>query len=55
MDDLVAAAGIEPVRPENPNLLMARDFGCYNMKTMELPRRFESPGVPPSLGDILEK
>ena len=51
---VVEAAGIEPVLPLNPNLLMARDFGCYDVKTIELPRRFESPGVLPSLGDILE-
>jgi len=43
---MVEAAGIEPARSINPNPLMARDFGCYGMKTMELPRQFESPRVP---------
>jgi hypothetical protein len=28
--------------------MMANDFGFYDMKTFELPRRFESPGVPSS-------
>ena len=44
----------EPLFPTNPNAMMANDFGFYDMKTNELPRRFESPGVLPSLGDILE-
>ncbi len=51
---LVEAAGIEPLLPTNLNPMMANDFGLYDMKTFELPRRFESPGVLPSLGDILE-
>ena len=28
--------------------MMANDFGFYDMKTFELPRRFDSPGVPSS-------
>ena len=43
---VVEAAGIEPFSPANPNPMMAHDFGFYDMKTCELPRRFESPGVP---------
>jgi hypothetical protein len=34
--------------------MMANDFGFYCANPFELPRRFESPGVLPSLGDILE-
>ena len=45
---VVEAAGIEPLLPLNPNPVMANDFGFYDMKTFELPRRFESPGVPSS-------
>jgi hypothetical protein len=51
---MVEAAGIEPLSPTNTNPMMANDFGFYDMKASELPRRFESPGVLPSLGDILE-
>jgi len=43
---LVEAAGIEPLLPANLNLMMANDFGFYDMKTFELQYRFESPGVP---------
>jgi len=28
--------------------MMAYDFGFYGIKNIELPRRFESPGVPSS-------
>jgi hypothetical protein len=45
---------VKPVSPVNPNPMMANDFGFYVMKASELPRRFESPGVLPSLGDIME-
>ena len=45
---MVEAAGIEPFSPVNPNPMMANDFGFYVMKASELPRRFESPGVPSS-------
>ena len=45
----------------NPNPMVVHDFGLYGVKTIELPRRFfspavppQSPGVLPSLGDILE-
>ncbi len=51
---LVEAAGIEPLFLTNPNAMMANDFGFCVMKASELPRRIESPGVLPSLGDILE-
>ena len=51
---MVEAAGIEPLLPLNPNPMMVHNFGFYDIKTIDLPRRFESPGVPPSLGDILE-
>jgi hypothetical protein len=44
--EMVEAAGIEPLFPVNPNTMMANDFGIYNMKTLELQRRFDSPGVP---------
>jgi len=44
----------EPVSPTNPNPMMAHHFGFYDLNTIELPRRFFSPGVLPSLGDILE-
>jgi len=44
----VEAAGIEPLLPTNTNLMMANDFGFYDIKTFEFPRRFESPGVPSS-------
>jgi hypothetical protein len=37
---------IEPLFPVNTNPMMANDFGFYYMKTFELPRRFESSGVP---------
>jgi len=43
---MVEAAGIEPVRSINSNLLMACDFGRYDLETIELPSRFESPPVP---------
>jgi hypothetical protein len=43
---VVEAAGIEPCCIENPNLFMARGFGRYRLKNIELLRRFESPGVP---------
>jgi hypothetical protein len=45
----VEAAGIEPLFPINTNPMMANDFGFYRVKTLELPRRFDSPGVPYSL------
>jgi hypothetical protein len=45
---MVEAAGIEPVILTNSNPMMANDFGFYCVKTFELPRRFESPGVPSS-------
>jgi hypothetical protein len=51
---LVEAAGIEPFSPLNPNPMMANDFGFYCVKAFGLQRRFDSPGVLPSLGDILE-
>jgi hypothetical protein len=51
---LVEAAGIEPLFPTNPNPMMANDFGFCCAKNFELQRRFDSPGVLPSLGDILE-
>ena len=51
---LVEAAGIEPYLAAKLNLLMACDFGFYDMKTIELRRRYLSPRVPSSLGDILE-
>jgi len=54
MQGAVAAAGIEPLFPVNPNPMMVHDFGFYCMNTLELPRRFESPGVLPSLGDVSE-
>ena len=44
----VEAAGIEPARSINPNPLMVRDFGCYSLRTSELPRRYFSPRVPSS-------
>ena len=34
--------------------MMSHDFGFYIMQTFELPRRFYSPGVLPSLGDRME-
>jgi hypothetical protein len=43
---MVEAAGIEPLSPVNTNPMMANDFGFYCVKTFELPRRFDSPGVP---------
>ena len=56
------AAGIEPLFPLNSNPMMANDFGFYCVKSLELQRLVDSPGVPssplessPSLGDILEK
>jgi hypothetical protein len=45
---MVEAAGIEPLLPSNPNPMMANDFGFYEIKTFELQRRFDSPGVPSS-------
>ena len=51
---MVEAAGIEPLFPVNPNPMMANDFGFYCVKTFELQRRFDSPGVLPSLGEIVE-
>ena len=42
------AAGIEPLFPVNTNPMMSHDFGFYDMKTFELPRRSDSPGVPSS-------
>ena len=48
------AVGIEPFSPVNPNPMMVHDFGFYCLKSFKLPRRFESPGVLSSLGDILE-
>jgi hypothetical protein len=51
---LVEAAGIEPLLPLNSNAMMANDFGSYRGKTFELPRRFFSSGVLPSLGEIME-
>jgi hypothetical protein len=51
---VVEAAGIEPLFPVNTNPMMANDFGFYCVKTFGLPRCFDSPGVLPSLGDILE-
>jgi len=36
---MVEAAGIEPLLPSNLNPMMANDFGFYDMKTFELPRR----------------
>jgi len=51
---MVEAAGIEPLFPVNTNPMMANDLGFYDLKTYESPRRFDSPGVLPSLGDILE-
>ena len=53
-EGLVEAPGIEPLLPLNPNPMMANDIGFYDMKTFGLPRRIESPGVLPSLGDIME-
>ena len=57
-------AGIEPTRRARLDLLMAHDFGFYEMRTIELPRRclspraplslVQSPGVLPSRGDIVE-
>jgi hypothetical protein len=43
-----AAAGIEPYCSDNLNLLMAYGFGVYRFRNLELPRRFDSPGVPSS-------
>ncbi len=48
------AKEFEPALPLNTNPMMVHDFGVYDMKSFRLPRRFESPGVLPSLGDILE-
>ena len=45
-DGRLLAAGIEPVQTQNPNPLMAYDFGFYDMKTIELPRRYLSSRVP---------
>jgi hypothetical protein len=55
---MVEAAGIEPLLPSNPNPMMANDFGFYEIKTFELQRRFDSPGVPSSpleSSPVLEK
>jgi hypothetical protein len=49
------AAGIEPLLPVNPNPMMANDFSFYNMRNHELLRRFFSPEVHPSPGDILRR
>ena len=46
MIELVEAAGIEPDSGDNLNLLMVHEFGHYRLISIELPRRFESPGVP---------
>jgi hypothetical protein len=36
------------------NLLMARQFGYYPLRSLELPRRFDSPEIPScSLGSSL--
>jgi len=51
---LYKAKEFEPLLPSNPNPMMANDFGFYCVKSPELARRFESPGVLPSLGDIME-
>jgi hypothetical protein len=40
------AGGVEPFSPTSPNQMMANDFGFYCVKSLELPRRFFSPGVP---------
>jgi len=40
------AVGIEPLFPLNTNPMMANDLGIYCLKTFELRRRFDSPGVP---------
>ena len=42
---MVEAAGIEPLFPVNTNPMMVNDFGFCDMKNIELPCRFESPGV----------
>jgi hypothetical protein len=55
---MVEAAGIEPLFLTKPNPMMANDFGVYRMKTIELQRRFDSPGVPSSpleSSPVLEK
>lgn len=43
---MAEAVGIEPLFPANTSPMMANDFGFYDMKAFELPRRFFSPGVP---------
>jgi hypothetical protein len=43
---MVAAAGIEPFSPTNPNPMMVHDFGFYYVRSFELQRRFVSPGAP---------
>jgi hypothetical protein len=56
--NLVEASGIEPLFLTKPNPMMANDFGVYRMKTIELQRRFDSPGVPSSpleSSPVLEK
>jgi hypothetical protein len=40
--EIVDAAGIDPFQTQNPNPMMAHDFGFYGMKTFELPRCFFS-------------
>jgi hypothetical protein len=55
---MVEAAGIEPFSPVNPNPMMANDFGFPCVKSLELARRFDSPGVPYSpleSSPVLEK
>jgi hypothetical protein len=42
------AREFEPLFPVNTNPMMANDFGFYLVKTHELPRRSDSPGVPSS-------
>jgi hypothetical protein len=48
MDQLVAAAGIEPCCSDNLNLLMASEFDVYRFRNLQLLCRFESPRVPSS-------
>jgi len=55
---VVEAAGIEPLFPINTNPMMANDFGLCAVKSIELRRRFDSPGVPYSpleSSPVLEK
>ena len=46
--------GIEPCLPADPIPMIADDGGFYCVRTCALQRRFDSPGVLPSLGEILE-